>query len=376
MTNPALLALADGSIFHGQSIGIDATTVGETLFNTAMSGYQESLSDPASAGQLLAFTYPHIGNSGINADDDESAGIQAAGLIIRDLPLLASNFRSQQSLAEYLHSNQKVAIAGIDTRRLTRILRDKGNLAGCIMAGVDANAEAALEQARQHGGLQGQNLLGRVSCKESYQWQQGNWELAGDSCAEPQLPAAAPLVVVYDFGVRRSLLRALVSLGLRVTVVPANTAVHEVLALKPAGFVLSDGPGDPAACAEAINTVKSLVASELPVFGNGLGMQLLALACGARTSKARVSQAGANQSVKNLASGQVMITLQRYSFVVEADSLPDGLRMTHQSLFDDSVQGLELAGKPVSGFQGIAQISSEPNCSNEFFARFLADLKA
>lgn len=376
MTKPAILALADGSIFYGQSIGVDGITTGEAVFNTAMSGYQECLSDPASAGQLIAFTYPHIGNSGINPDDSQSDQIQAAGMIIRDLPLLASNFRMSQSLPQYLQEQQKVAIAGVDTRRLTRILRDQGSMAACIMAGADCNAETALQKARQAATQTDTCQSAQVSCTDSYQWQQGVWQLADNSCAQADLPDSAAHVVVYDFGVRRSLLRDLVSLGLRVTVVPASTTVAEAMALQPAGIVLSDGPGNPATCEQAVNTVKQLLSSGLPVFANGLGMQLLALACGATTSKCKTAQLGANHAVKNLASGQVMITRQNYSYMVDAASLPAGLRMTHQSLFDQSVQALELEDKPVFGFQGIARISAEPNSCNEFYARFSAALKA
>lgn len=376
MNKPAILALADGSIFHGQAIGCEGHTVGEVVFNTAMTGYQESLTDPASAQQLIAFTYPHIGNSGTNADDAESERVWAAGMIIRDLPLLASSWRDEQNLSDYLTAQQVVAIAGIDTRRLTRILREKGNLGGCIMAGTEATEARALELAQGYTGLQGQALIAGVSTQQPYAWTQASWQLASNTCPEVDTTQLKQHVVVYDFGVRRSLLRALVSQGCRVTVVPANTAVHEVLALQPQGVVLSGGPGDPAACAEAINTVKALISTDVPVFATGLGFQLLALASGAQTHKLACGQYGANQPVQDVVSKQSMITQQNHSFAVTTDSLPPELKLTHVSLFDQSAQGLQRTDKPVFGFQGVPELSTEPNTSTVFFDRFIAAMQA
>lgn len=376
LNKPAILALADGSIFHGQALGCEGQTVGEVVFNTAMTGYQESLTDPASAQQLLAFTYPHIGNSGTNADDAESERVWAAGMIIRDLPLLASSWRDEQSLSDYLAAQQVVAIAGIDTRRLTRILREKGNLGGCIVSGAQATEARALELAQGYAGLQGQALIASVSTQQPYTWTQASWQLASNTCPEVDTTQLKQHVVVYDFGVRRSLLRALVSQGCRVTVVPANTAVHEVLALQPQGVVLSGGPGDPTACSEAINTVRALLSTSVPVFATGLGFQLLALASGAQTHKLTCGQYGANQPVQDVASKQCMITQQNHSFAVTTDSLPAELRLTHVSLFDQSAQGLQRTDTPAFGFQGVPELSAEPNTSAVFFDRFITAMKS
>jgi len=376
LNKPAILALADGSIFHGQAIGYEGHAVAEVVFNTAMTGYQESLTDPASAQQIIAFTYPHIGNTGINTDDAESGRAWAAGMIIRDLPLLSCNWRDEQNLSDYLAAQQVVAIASIDTRRLTRILREKGNLGGCILTGADATDARALELAQGYAGLQGQALIGSVSTDKPYSWTQSSWELASNSCPEVDTTLLKQHVVVYDFGVRRSLLRALVSKGCRVSVVPYNTAVHDALALQPQGVVLSGGPGDPAACAETINTVKALLSTDIPVLATGLGFQLLALASGAQTHKLACGQYGANQPVQDLTSKQTMITQQNHSFAVSADNLPAELTLTHVSLFDQSAQGLQCTDKPAFGFQGVPELSAGPNTSAVFFDRFIAAMQA
>ncbi len=375
MTKPAILALADGSIFHGDAIGVDGETVGEVVFDTAMTGYQEMLTDPASSGQLLAFTYPHIGNSGINEADHESGRIHAAGLIIRDLPLLASNWRSTSSLPEFLQQQSLVAIANIDTRHLTRLLREKGSLAGCIIAGDNPDVARALELARSHAGPVGRNLTEQVSTAEAYDWTEAPWQLASNRC--PQVPAEQLpwQVTLYDFGVTRSLLRDLVAKGCRVRVVPASTPVAEVLAANPAGVVLSGGPGDASVATEAIQTARQLLASGVPLLGIGFGHQLLALASGARITSMKNSRQGANQPVRDLNSGQTMITRQHHGFVVCADSLPDNLRQTHVSLFDHSVQGIERSDVPAIGFQGVPVLSAEPNTSSIFFDRFVELMK-
>ena len=370
LSKPAILALADGSIFHGTAIGAEGHSLGEVVFSTAMSGYQELLTDPASAGQLLAFTYPHIGNSGINDQDGESDRIQAAGLIIRDLPLIASNWRSHQSLQEYLLASNTVAIADIDTRRLVRILREKGALAGCIISGADATEDKALELARGFAGLDGQNLVATVTTDTAYNWNEAPWQLKSNSHAQVPVEQLPHKVTVYDFGVSRSLLRDLVAKGCQLNVVPASTSAADVLAQQPHGVVLSSGPGDARACEQAVATVKQLLAADIPLLAVGLGHQLLALASDAKVQRLPATRLGANQPVKDLVSGQAMISSQHHSYVVDAD-LPSGLKLTHVSLLDNSVQGLEVVGKPAIGYQGVPHLSAEPNTSSVFYDRFV-----
>ncbi|HHX35583.1 MAG TPA: glutamine-hydrolyzing carbamoyl-phosphate synthase small subunit, partial [Gammaproteobacteria bacterium] len=373
---PAILALADGSIFRGEAIGIDGQTVGEVVFNTAMTGYQEILTDPSYARQLVALTYPHIGNTGTTPEDAESNQVWAAGLIIRDLPLLSSSWRDKQPLGEYLKDNKIVAIAGIDTRRLTRILRDSGAQSGCILAGDDASAERALELARGFSGLQGLDLAQEVSTDKVYEWRSAPWQLITDS--HPELPAEQlPYhVVVYDFGVKRNILRVLVARGCRLTVVPAHTPASEVLALNPHGVFLSNGPGDPEPCDYAISAIKDILETDIPVFGICLGHQLLALASGARTMKMVNGHHGANHPVQDLKTGMVMITSQNHGFAVDKDSLPANLVATHVSLFDQTLQGIERTDKAAFGFQGHPEASPGPNDVSSLFDRFVASMAA
>jgi carbamoyl-phosphate synthase small subunit len=329
---PAILALADGSIFRGEAIGADGQTIGEVVFNTAMTGYQEILTDPSYAQQIVTLTYPHIGNTGTTPEDAESNRVWAAGLIIRDLPLTSSNWRNKQPLDEYLKENGTVAIAGIDTRRLTRILREKGSQNGCILVGDDATEEKALELARSFPGLKGMDLAKVVSCTERYEWRSSVWNLQDDS--HPEIPASELKyhVVAYDYGVKWNILRMLVERGCRVTVVPAQTPASDVLALSPDGVFLSNGPGDPEPCDYAIAAIKQVLETDIPVFGICLGHQLLALASGAKTLKMGHGHHGANHPVQDLKTGVVMITSQNHGFAVSEDSLPSNLRATHKSL--------------------------------------------
>ncbi|NLY13015.1 MAG: glutamine-hydrolyzing carbamoyl-phosphate synthase small subunit [Gammaproteobacteria bacterium] len=376
MTKPAILALADGSIFRGESIGIDGATVGEVVFNTAMTGYQEILTDPSYARQLVALTYPHIGNTGTTPEDAESNRVWAAGLIIRDLPLLSSSWRDKQPLGEYLRDNKIVAIAGIDTRRLTRLLRDKGAQSGCILAGADATEERALELARGFKGLQGLDLAQEVSSDKIYEWRSAPWQLITDSHPEIQAGQLPYHVVVYDFGVKRNILRVLVARGCRLTVVPAQTPASEVLALNPDGVFLSNGPGDPEPCDYAISAIQQILETDTPVFGICLGHQLLALASGARTMKMVNGHHGANHPVQDLKTGMVMITSQNHGFAVDKDSLPAHLVATHVSLFDHTLQGIERTDKAAFGFQGHPEASPGPNDVSSLFDRFVASMAA
>ncbi len=364
MSKPALLALADGSVFHGVSIGAEGVSVGEVVFNTAMAGYQEILTDPSSQGQLLAFTYPHIGNTGANDADNESAGMQAAGLILREVPRPPSSWRAQQSLPEFLAAQGAVAIAGVDTRRLTRLLRDKGTQGGCIVAG-EADASRELEQARACPGLQGMELAGQAGAGQRYQWTDGLW-----GAAKPA-GAAAFHVLVYDFGVRRTTLGMLVARGCRVTVLPGQTGAAEALALAPDGVVFSNGPGDPASCAYATGTAQSLMEAKVPLFGTGLGHQILGLAGGGRTAKMKTGHHGANHPVLELDTGKVLITGQNHVFAVEEDSLGANARATHRSLFDGSLQGFERTDCPVLTFQGYPEFSPGPYDTQPLYDRFI-----
>ena len=375
MSRQAILALADGSVFQGLAIGADGATSGEVVFNTAMTGYQEILTDPSYARQIVTLTYPHIGNTGTTPEDEESAQVWAAGLVIRNLPLLASNFRNQQSLDQYLIQRNIVAIAEIDTRRLTRILREKGAQAGCIMAGAGSSAAAALEHARAFPGLQGMDLAETVTVVDSYPWQEGSWQL-GSGHTTPLISESGFHVVAYDFGVKRNILRMLVDRDCKVTVVPARTPAEEVLALKPDGVFLSNGPGDPEPCDYAVKAIKSLLETDIPLFGICLGHQLLALASGATTVKMKFGHHGANHPVQDLATGVVLITSQNHGFAVDEASLPDSLEATHRSLFDGSLQGVHHKNRPAFGFQGHPEASPGPHDAAPLFDHFIELMQA
>ena len=370
MTKPAILALADGSIFRGESIGADGQTVGEVVFNTAMTGYQEILTDPSYAQQIVTLTYPHIGNTGTTPEDAESDRVWSAGLVIRDLPLLASNWRNTQSLPDYLKANGVVAIAGIDTRRLTRILREKGAQNGCILAGDNISEEAAIAAARGFPGLKGMDLAKVVSTKERYEWRSSVWELKTDSHPTREAADLPYHVVAFDFGVKLNILRMLVARGCRVTVVPAQTPASEVLALNPDGVFLSNGPGDPEPCDYAIQTIKEILETEIPVFGICLGHQLLALASGAKTVKMGHGHHGANHPVQDLDTGVVMITSQNHGFAVDEATLPGNVRAIHKSLFDGTLQGIERTDKSAFSFQGHPEASPGPTDVAPLFDRF------
>lgn len=364
---PAILVLADGSVFRGLSIGADGITSGEVVFNTALTGYQEILSDPSYSRQIVTLTYPHIGNYGVNAEDVESARIHAAGLVVRDVPRLHSNFRANQSLSDYLKSQNVVAIADIDTRRLTRILREKGAQNGCIMAGAVDEAKA-LEAARAFPGLAGMDLAKVVTVTEPYDWAEGEWKLGRGYGAQ-----AAPRfhVVAYDYGVKRNILRMLAERGCKLTVLPATATAAQALALKPDGIFLSNGPGDPEPCDYAIRAIDELVATKIPLFGICLGHQLLALASGAKTVKMKFGHHGANHPVKDLDSGRVAITSQNHGFAVDASTLPGNLRSTHVSLFDGSLQGIARTDAPAFSFQGHPEASPGPHDMSYLFDRFI-----
>ncbi|MCX7172628.1 MAG: glutamine-hydrolyzing carbamoyl-phosphate synthase small subunit [Proteobacteria bacterium] len=373
---PAILALADGTVFQGRGIGAAGSSVGEVVFNTAMSGYQEILTDPSYSRQIVTLTYPHIGNTGVNREDCESDCIHAAGLVIRDLPLLASSFRSEQSLDAYLKSENLVAIADIDTRKLTRILRERGAQAGCLVSGAvvgePLNASAAIAEAQTFPGLAGMDLAKVVSVTRPYAWSEGEWRL-GKGYVTPDADKPAKFhVVAYDFGVKRNILRMLVNRACRLTVVPAQTSAAEVLALKPDGIFLSNGPGDPEPCDYAIAAIREFLARGIPTFGICLGHQLLALASGAKTIKMKFGHHGANHPVKDLDTGQVLITSQNHGFAVDAESLPANLRPTHVSLFDGSLQGMARTDKPAFCFQGHPEASPGPHDVAYLFDRFIA----
>ncbi|MCW4151435.1 glutamine-hydrolyzing carbamoyl-phosphate synthase small subunit [Halomonas sp. 18H] len=379
MSKPAILALEDGSVFHGTAIGADGATSGEVVFNTAMTGYQEILTDPSYTRQIVTLTYPHIGNTGTNSEDVESASIAAAGLVIRDLPLLASNFRSEQTLSDYLKSQNVLGIADIDTRRLTRILRDKGAQNGAILAGADAEGddavERALEAARAFPGLKGMDLAKEVSCKAVYEWSEGEWAL-GEGYADATQGERPYHVVAYDYGVKFNILRMLASRGCRLTVVPAQTSAADVLAMKPDGVFLANGPGDPEPCDYAIKAIQDVLETDTPVFGICLGHQLLALASGAKTIKMSHGHHGANHPVQDLDTGTVMITSQNHGFAADEDSLPANLRATHRSLFDGTLQGVERTDRPAFSFQGHPEASPGPRDVAPLFDRFIAMMQA
>ncbi len=368
---PALLALEDGSIFRGQSIGAQGTTVGEVVFNTAMTGYQEILTDPSYRRQIITLTYPQIGNTGVTEEDSESDRIWAAGLVIRQTPRRVSSWRQRGSLEDYLVEQNTIAIADVDTRRLTRVIREKGALAGCILAGPEAATEAglnqALAQARDFAGLQGMDLAKEVS-GETRSWTQTPWDLATGYGTATQTKFR---VVAYDFGVKRNILRILAGKGCELTVVPAQTTAEEVLAMKPDGVFLSNGPGDPEPCDYAISAIQSLLKSGLPIFGICLGHQLLALASGANTMKMSHGHHGANHPVQDLASGVVMITSQNHGFAVDEASLPENLACTHKSLFDGTVQGVRRTDVPAFGFQGHPEASPGPQDCEYLFDQFI-----
>jgi len=371
LTEQAVLALEDGSVFLGRSIGAEGNTLGEVVFNTAMSGYQEILTDPSYARQLVTLTYPHIGNTGCNAEDEEAARPMAAGLIVRDCPRRHSNWRATESLPGYLLRNGIVAISDIDTRRLTRILREKGAQGGAIMAGSNVSADQALSLARSFPGMKGLDLAREVTTPEIYQWSQGSWDL--DSCQWGEARKERH-VLAYDFGVKRNILRMLADRGCRVTVVPATLTAAEAFALEPDGIFLSNGPGDPEPCGYAIEAIKAFIDKKIPVFGICLGHQLLGLAAGARTVKMKFGHHGANHPVQDLSSGRVMITSQNHGFAVDAGSLPGNVRATHRSLFDDSLQGIELADCPAFGFQGHPEASPGPHDIAGVFDRFIREI--
>ncbi|WP_416759358.1 glutamine-hydrolyzing carbamoyl-phosphate synthase small subunit [Pseudomonas sp. BNK-6] len=374
MTKPAILALADGSIFRGEAIGADGQTVGEVVFNTAMTGYQEILTDPSYAQQIVTLTYPHIGNTGTTPEDAESDRVWSAGLVIRDLPLVASNWRNTLSLSDYLKANNVVAIAGIDTRRLTRILREKGAQNGCIMAGDNISEEVAIAAARGFPGLKGMDLAKVVSTKQSYEWRSTVWDLKTDSHATIEAADLPYHVVAYDFGVKLNILRMLVERGCRVTVVPAQTPASDVLALNPDGVFLSNGPGDPEPCDYAIKAIKEILETEIPVFGICLGHQLLALASGAKTLKMGHGHHGANHPVQDLDTGVVMITSQNHGFAVDEATLPGNVRAIHKSLFDGTLQGIERTDKSAFSFQGHPEASPGPNDVAPLFDRFINEM--
>jgi carbamoyl-phosphate synthase small subunit len=371
LANRALLALENGEWFEGQSIGISGQSVGEVVFNTSLTGYQEILTDPSYAKQIITLTHPHIGNTGANLEDDESDRVWASGLIIKDLPLAYSNWRAKMSLSEYLVERNVVAIAGIDTRKLTRILRDQGSLKGCLIAGknlTDSDIKAAIETAQTFSGLEGLDLAKVVSAQSSYQWREGSWKIGE---GYPLKSEFTYKVVAYDFGVKRNILRMLTDRGCELTIVPAETPASEVLAMKPDGVFLSNGPGDPDPCEYAITAIKEIVAADLPVFGICLGLQLLGLASGMKTIKMGHGHHGANHPVKNLDDGTVLITSQNHGFCIDDASLPDNVRVTHRSLFDNSLQGIELIDHPAFGFQGHPEASPGPHDAAPLFDHFI-----
>lgn len=371
MKKRALLVLEDGSVFQGESIGINGTSVGEVVFNTAMSGYQEILTDPSYAQQMVTLTYPHIGNVGVTEEDEECDTIFATGLIVKDVPRLYSSWRGKESLPDYLVRKGIVAIADIDTRRLTRILREKGAQRGCIIAGDDLNETVALEAAKAFPGLQGLDLAKEVSTAESYSWNEGSWQLKPGAQVTLDADKARFKVVAYDFGVKRNILRMLVDRGCDVTVVPAKTPAADILAMNPDGVFLSNGPGDPEPCDYAIEAITEILAKKIPTFGICLGHQLLGLASGAKTVKMKFGHHGANHPVQDLETSKVMITSQNHGFAVDEDTLPDTLRPTYRSLFDGSLQGIERTDCPAFSFQGHPEASPGPHDIAPVFDKFI-----
>ncbi|MDD4966950.1 glutamine-hydrolyzing carbamoyl-phosphate synthase small subunit [Halothiobacillus sp.] len=374
MKHTALLALADGSLFYGTSIGAAGSTVGEVVFNTAMTGYQEILTDPSYRRQIVTLTYPHIGNVGVNADDAESTGVHAAGLVIRDASSIVSNWRSEESLQTYCERHGLQAIADIDTRALTRVLRDKGAQNGCIQTGENLDPEAALAQARGFAGLDGMDLVPEVTTDRPIEWTQGTWDL------DPENPAPRPdltrHVVTWDYGMKRNILRMLVDRGCRVTMLPATTPASDVLAMNPDGILLGNGPGDPAACHYAIEAITEVLKHDVPVFGICLGHQLLALASGAKTIKMKFGHHGANHPVQDIESGRVFISSQNHGFAVDEDTLPSNLKATHRSLFDGSLQGIARTDRSAFSFQGHPEASPGPHDLGLLFDQFVAAIDA
>lgn len=366
---PALLVLEDGSVFKGRAIGAQGAAVGEVVFNTSMTGYQEILTDPSYARQIVTLTYPHIGNTGVNSEDEECGDVWASGLIIRDLPLLASNFRSEQSLSDYLKAKNIVGIADIDTRSLTRLLRDKGAQNGCVIAAEDPDEADALAQAKGFPGLKGLDLAKEVTTQSAYRWTEGVWQLGKGHQTPDQF---AFKVVAYDFGVKRNILRILAERGCDITVVPAQTPAADVLAMNPDGVFLSNGPGDPEPCDYAIAAIQTLLAEKIPLFGICLGHQLLGLAAGAKTAKMKFGHHGGNHPVQDLDSARVMITSQNHGFAVDQASLPDHVRITHKSLFDGTLQGIALTDAPAFSFQGHPEASPGPHDVAPLFDQFIA----
>ncbi|MET0497929.1 MAG: glutamine-hydrolyzing carbamoyl-phosphate synthase small subunit [Steroidobacteraceae bacterium] len=368
MLTPAVLALEDGTVFHGRSIGARGNTTGEVVFNTAMTGYQEILTDPSYCRQIVTLTYPHIGNTGANPEDLESSSVYAAGLIIRDLPLLHSSWRAAESLESFLQRGKVVAIADIDTRKLTRLLREKGALAGCIMAGEQVDPQVAVHAARKFPGLKGMDLAKVVSTKRVYQWNEGtNWAL---EVGPRQRPGQRTHVVAYDYGIKRNILRLLADCGHRITVVPAQTPAEKVLAMSPDGIFLANGPGDPEPCTYAIEAIRAFLQTNIPVFGICLGHQLLGLASDARTVKMKFGHHGANHPVLDTKTGRVLITSQNHGFAVDESTLGPNLRVTHRSLFDGSLQGIERTDAPAFSFQGHPEAGPGPHDVTSMFDRF------
>ena len=373
MSTPAILALADGSLFYGTAIGAEGETSGEVVFNTAMTGYQEILTDPSYSRQIVTLTYPHIGSTGVNEEDIESDRVQASGLIIRDLPLLVSNWRSTGSLQDYLRDNNIVGISDIDTRRLTRILRDKGSQNGAVVAGADATAERALELANAFPGLKGMDLAKEVTSEKTWTWSQSEWDIESGYGERTESKFK---VVAWDYGVKLNILRMLASRGCDITVVPAQTPAADVLAMNPDGIFLSNGPGDPEPCDYAISAIRDVLETDIPVFGICLGHQLLALASGAKSIKMGHGHHGANHPVQNIADGTVMITSQNHGFAVDETSLPDNLEATHKSLFDGSLQGIRRTDKPAYSFQGHPEASPGPHDVAPLFDEFIRLMEA
>ena len=367
MRTSALLALEDGTVYHGESIGAIGHSVGEVVFNTAMTGYQEILTDPSYCRQIVTLTYPHIGNVGVNTEDEESDQIYASGLIIRELSPLVSSWRSEEALDVYLERHNIVGLAGIDTRSLTRLLREKGAMKGCIVAGDNIDVDAAIAAAKAFDGLKGMDLAKEVTTKTAYQWEQGVWHIDGQN--QPAAPRFH--VVAYDFGAKKNILRMLVERGCKLTVVPAQTPAEDVLAMNPDGIFLSNGPGDPEPCDYAIKAIQKFLEKQLPIFGICLGHQLLGLACGAKTVKMKFGHHGANHPVQELHSGLVMITSQNHGFAVDEASLPETLQTTHRSLFDGTLQGLHHVSKPAFSFQGHPEASPGPQDAAPLFDHFI-----